>query len=81
MLYRKQTSIEFHKNKIREEHFFEEKKTEQIIPMSESCSSTPVTLQQEEELYVEKKMKSKMTNLFFYQYRYSRNVNGRVTKN
>jgi hypothetical protein len=38
MLYRKQNSIEFHKNKIREEHFFEKKnQTEQN---SESCSST-----------------------------------------
>jgi hypothetical protein len=27
MLYRKQNSIEFHKNKIREEHFFEKKKS------------------------------------------------------
>jgi hypothetical protein len=28
-----------------------------------------VTLQQEEELCVEKKMKSKITNLFYYTYR------------
>jgi hypothetical protein len=36
MLYRKQNSIEFHKNKIKEEH--KKNQTEQIIPMSESCS-------------------------------------------
>jgi hypothetical protein len=58
LCYRKQNSNEFHKNKIREEDFFEKKnQSEQIIPMSESCSVV------EEELHVEKKMKSKITNV------------------
>jgi tRNA(Ile)-lysidine synthase TilS/MesJ len=65
LFFCKQNSIEFHKNKIREEHFFENQ-TEQIVHMSESCSSLKYTvaLQQVEEL-AEKKMKSKISNLFF----------------
>jgi hypothetical protein len=57
MLYRKQNSIEFHKNKIRANwtnHTYERK-----------FFFYTDTLQQEEEIYVEKKMKSKITNLFF----------------
>jgi hypothetical protein len=49
MLYRKQNSIEFHKNKIGEEHFFEKK-----IKLNK------------DDLFAEKKMKSKITNLFFF---------------
>jgi hypothetical protein len=64
MLYRKQNSIEFHKNKIREEHFFEKKLKNYTY--ERKLFFYTVTLQQKEGHYVEKKMKSKISNLFFF---------------
>jgi hypothetical protein len=58
LLYRKQNSIEFHKNKIREEQTNRTYERKLFL--------YTVTLQQEEELYVEKKMKNKISSFFFF---------------
>jgi hypothetical protein len=68
MLHRKKNSIEFHKNKNKEDNIFETKKSNWTNRIYErNLFFHTVTLQQEEELYVEKKMITlrQNLNLFF----------------
>jgi hypothetical protein len=55
LLHRNQNSIEFHKNKIKEAQFFEKKKKSNRTNRTyeRKLFFYSVTLQQEEELYVE----------------------------